>query len=313
MALDPEVRATLTHFFVSGDPPAGDPILAARRRLDSLGAYGPASPCALATTDHVIDGAGGDLPLRAYAPAESSGPALVYFHGGGWVSGSIESHDQICRALAGRLATVVVSVGYRLAPEHRFPAAVEDAWLATQTVAADPARFGAARAGVVVGGDSAGAGLAAVIARRARDAGVGVVGQMLVYPVVDCPSDRISYRRYAEGHGLTRAAMETQWRTYTGGAGRDDDPDAAPLRCADLHRLAPAVVVTAECDVLRDEGMAYAQCMRGAGVDVSAHCAPGVVHGFLRIAGEVTAARAAFDELIALTAAAFYRPEPQPA
>jgi acetyl esterase len=301
MALDPAVESALPKFFGTEDPPPADPIAAVRERLESLAAYGPEVRGEIETRDCVI---AGRLPVRAYAPGRSGGPALVFFHGGAWVGGSVASHDVVCRALAARLAAVVVSVDYRLAPEHLFPAAIDDAWLATQTVADDPGRFGAPGDRIVVGGDSAGGELATAVARRARDAGLELAGQMLVYPVVDAPSDRESYLRYAEGYGLTRAAMQLMWRTYLGSAS-DDDPDAAPLRCGDLSGLAPAVVVTAECDVLRDEAEEYVVRLREAGVEVGARRYAGLVHGFLRIAGEVPAARAAFDDLIALTSAAF--------
>ena len=297
MALDPGVEAALPKFFGTEGPPPADPIAAARERLESLAAHGPEVPGEVETRDLVI---AGRLPVRTYAPGRPGGPALVFFHGGGWIAGSIASHDLVCRALAARLGAVVVSVDYRLAPEHLFPAAIEDAWLATQAVAADPGRFGAPDGALVVGGDSAGGAVATAVARRARDAGLELAGQMLVYPVVDAPRDRESYLRYAEGYGLTRASMQLFWRTYLGAAS-DDDPDAAPLRCGDLSGLAPAVVVTAECDVLRDEAEEYAERLREAGVEVGARRYAGLVHGFLRIAGEVPAARAAFDDLIALT------------
>jgi acetyl esterase len=302
--LDPAVEAALPRFFDGGGPPPADPIAASRARLESLAAFGPLLLHEVETRDLVIEGPAGSLPVRVYTPDRPAGPTLVFCHGGGGVSGSIESHDVCCRAFAGRLATSVVSVGYRLAPEHPFPAAVDDAWLATRTVARDPQAFGGDGASVVVGGDSAGGMLATVVARRARDSGLELAGQLLIYPLVDAPSERDSYQRYATGYGLTRSAMQLQWSAYLGGAS-DDDPEAAPLRCDDLSELPPAVVVTAECDVLRDEGEEYARMLRTAGVEVAARRYAGLVHGFLRIAGEVSAAREAFDDLIALTAKAF--------
>jgi acetyl esterase len=238
-----------------------------------------------------------------YAPPSPQGPAFVFFHGGGWVCGSVETYDVISRALATALGAVVLSVEYRLAPEHRFPAALDDAWAATAAICAQPGRFGAGEHGVVVGGDSAGGALAAGVARRARDCGLVLAGQALIYPVLDRPADHGSYATYAEGYGLTRETMAFYWRTYVGAGG--DDPDAAPLRCRDLTGLAPAVVITAECDVLCDEGEAYVARLRTAGVPVAAGRCPGVVHGFLRIAGEVAAAGAAFDQTVGLIAEMF--------
>lgn len=312
MGLDPEVEAALPRFFGTDEPPSDDPIAAGRRRLEAVAAHGPDPGRQVAARDIVIPaGEGEALPARAYAPEGACGPVLVFFHGGGWVSGSLDSHDVFCRAFAGRLSATVVSVGYRLAPEHRFPTAVEDAWRATRLLAADPGALGLPSASLVVGGDSAGGTLATAVARRARDQGLELAGQVLVYPVVDAPSARGSYDRYAEGYGLTRVAMEYQWRTYLDGAD-PDDPDASPLRCRDLRALAPAVVITAECDVLRDEAEEYAARMREAGVAVHARRYDGLVHGFLRIGGEVPAARAAFDDLIALTARAFGYSETRP-
>jgi acetyl esterase len=305
MGLDSEVEAALPRFFGTADPPSADPVAASRRRLEALAAHGPDSRGELPTRDLLIPGLGGlDIPARVYTPEWAGGPMLVFFHGGGWISGSIESHDRFCRAFAERLGTVVVSVGYRLAPEHRFPAAVQDAWLATKWLSDDPESLGGAVSGLVVGGDSAGGTLATVVARRARDAGLELAGQMLIYPVVDAPGGGGSYERYASGYGLTRAAMEYQWQTYMDGADADD-PDASPLRCRDLSGLAPAVVVTAQYDILRDEAEEYARRMRDAGVVVLARRYDGLVHGFLRIAGEVRVARAAFEDLVGLAAAAF--------
>ena len=304
MGLDPAVRAALPRFFGTEDPAPADPVRAGRERMERLAAYGPALRGAVAVRDIVVPAGDRGVGVRAYAPPSPSGPAFVFFHGGGWVCGSVETYDVICRALSAALGAAVVSVDYRLAPEHRFPAALDDAWTATLAISAQPGRFGGPEPGVVVGGDSAGGALAAAVARRARDSGLELAGQALLYPVLDQPADHGSYETYAEGYGLTRETMAFYWRTYVGDGG-GDDPDAAPLRCSDMTGLAPAVVVTAECDVLRDEGEAYASRLRAAAVPVAASRCPGVVHGFLRIAGEVAAAGAAFDQAVGLIAEMF--------
>ena len=304
MAIDPDVRASLPQFFGTDDPPPMDVVSASRERLERLAAYGPAATGTVSVCDQMVAFGSDEVAMRVYTPATPRGPGLVFFHGGGWVSGSIATHDVICRAFASRLSAVVVAVEYRLAPEHLHPAAVEDAWFATRSLAADPERFGISGAGLVVGGDSAGGALAAAVARRARDSGLELAGQVLIYPVADYPADRESYRRYGQGYGLTAAAMEFFVRTYAGD-GERNDPDVAPLRCDDLSGIAPAVIVTAECDVLCDEGEEYAQRLRAAGVSVAAARCPGVVHGFLRIAGEVPAAAAGFDLVLGLMSEAF--------
>ena len=307
MAIDPDVQASLPQFFGTEDPPAIDVVTASRERLERLAEHGPAATGAVSVDDQVVAAENNEVAVRVYTPVAPGGPGLVFFHGGGWVSGSIHTHDVICRAFASRLSAVVVAVEYRLAPEHLHPAAVEDAWLATRSIAADPGRFGISGAGLVVGGDSAGGALAAAVARRARDSGWELAGQVLMYPIADYPADRPSYRRYGQGFGLTAAAMEFFVRTYTGDAERNDS-DVAPLRCEDLSGIAPAVIVTAECDVLCDEGEEYAQRLRAAGVSVYAARCPGVVHGFLRIAGEVPAAAAGFDLVLELMSEAFGYP-----
>jgi acetyl esterase len=222
--------------------------------------------------------------------------ALVYFHGGGWVTGSIETHDGPARALARRAGIVVVSVDYRLAPEHPFPAAVEDAWAATQWVSshAEELKLDAERIGV--GGDSAGGTLATVAARMGRDHAVPIALQLLLYPVTSATADTPSYSLYSSGYGLTRDAMEWYWKQYLGESD-GSNPDASPARLADLRRLPRAIVVTAEADVLRDEAEAYAQRLFLATVETEGYRYDGMIHGFMRMAGKVERANAAYDEL----------------
>jgi acetyl esterase/lipase len=222
--------------------------------------------------------------------------ALVYFHGGGWVTGSIATHDGPCRALARSSGVVVVSVDYRLAPEHPFPAAVDDAWTATQWVSnhAEELKLDADRIGVA--GDSSGGNLAAVVARRGRDHAVPLALQVLLYPVISASADTPSYSFFSEGYGLTRDGMRWYWEQYLGD-GDGTSPDASPSQTDDLRRLPRAIVVTAEADVLRDEAEAYAQRLFLSTVETEGYRYDGMVHGFLRMAGKVERSRAAYDEL----------------
>lgn len=235
-----------------------------------------------------IGGPGGDIPLRIYTPATRTldpgdgRPLLLFFHGGGWVVGDLETHDGLCRHLANASGAVTVAVDYRRAPEHKYPAAAEDAYAATLWAARNASELGAENR-LVVAGDSAGGNLAAVAALMARDrGGPPLAQQVLLYPVTDCAFDTPSYLEYAEGFFLTRSAMKWFWEQYVSTPQQALEPYASPLRCADLSGLPPAVVLTAECDVLRDEGEAYAARLQQAGVPVELRRFPGMIHGFVR-------------------------------
>ena len=227
------------------------------------------------------------VPLRVYRPVETDEPsmALVYFHGGGWVVGSIETHDGPARAIAKRAGIVVVSVDYRLAPEHPFPAALDDAWTATQWVSNHADELGLDADRIGVGGDSAGGNLAAVVARRGRDHAVPIALQLLLYPVINHAFDTPSYSFFSQGYGLTRDGMQWYWDQYLGGADGEHQ-DASPSQAPDLRRLPRAIVVTAEADVLRDEAEAYAQRLFLSTVETEGYRYDGMIHGFLRMAGE---------------------------
>ncbi len=255
--------------------------------------------------DRTVPGPGGAIPVRVYRPdASAAAPVLVYFHGGGWVVGSIATAHGTCSTLARLAGCVVVSVDYRLAPEHRFPAAVEDAWAATAWVAAHPAEVGGRAGALALGGDSAGGTLAAVCARRARDAKIPVALQLLVYPVCDADLQTPSYVELAEGYGLTAQAMAWFWDQYVPDGDRFH-PDASPLRAADLEGVAPALVLTAEYDVLRDEGEAYAARLREAGVPVTLTRYDGLVHGFFRMPAVISRANDALAEAAGALRTAF--------
>ena len=268
--------------------------------------FGPVDEVA-STEDRAIPGPNGPIRIRIYRPAGVEGvlPGLVYFHGGGWVIGSIDTHDGVARALCARTPCVVVSVDYRLAPEHRFPAAVDDAWAATAWLYERANELMVDQGKVAVGGDSAGGNLAAVVARRARDGGLPLVHQLLIYPVCDYDLDTGSYQANAEGYGLTRAAMNAFWDHYLGESGDGFHPDASPLRSDDLSGVAPAFVLTVEHDPLCDEGEAFARSLEGAGVPVTLSRYPGVVHGFIRMPGTMARGNEALDECAGALRAAF--------
>jgi len=240
--------------------------------------------------ERVIFAGGREILVRVYTPPTGEGPfpVVVFFHGGGWVVCTLETHDSICRALAMEAGVVVVSVDYRLAPEHKFPAGLEDCRVATEWVLAHAAELGGDAAQVLVGGDSAGGTLATVVALLLRDKGVtGLTGQILIYPVTayyDPPT--ASYLENAEGYGLTRKGMMWFWDHYLNNKSEGNDFRAAPLRAASLAGLPRAFVVTAEYDVLRDEGQVYAKKMAEAGVDVTHVFVEGMNHAFMSSVSE---------------------------
>jgi acetyl esterase len=235
------------------------------------------------------------IPLRLYRGVDSPparAPALLYFHGGGWVVGSVDTHDTICRWIANLAAGVVISVEYRLAPEHPFPAAIDDASAALQYAADNAASLGIDGQRIAVGGDSAGGNIAAVIALLARDGTVPPIAfQMLLYPVTDVSATQDSYRRYAEGYGLTTAAMRWFGRHYLGPDGDGTNWRASPLLAPSLAGLAPAFVATAGYDVLHDEARDYVTRLREAHVPVQLDENPGQIHGFISMDGVIGEAR----------------------
>ncbi|MEN8159131.1 MAG: alpha/beta hydrolase, partial [Myxococcota bacterium] len=227
-------------------------------------------------------------------------PALVYFHGGGWVIGSIDTHDGSCRDLANRIGCVVVSVDYRLAPENPYPAAAEDCYAATKWVSENAAAVGVDPGRIAIGGDSAGGNLTAAVALMARDRGAPALRhQLLVYPVTDADFSRPSYRENAEGYLLTTKAMEWFWGHYVPDPARRQDAYAAPLRAPDLSGLPPAFVLTAEYDPLRDEGEALAARLEQAGVPTRLTRYEGAIHGFFAMGLLAEVARRAVDDAVA--------------
>ncbi|MFJ4780965.1 alpha/beta hydrolase [Streptomyces sp. NPDC088762] len=270
--LSPAARL-LCDAMTAGFPGPGDP--AALRAAASRGSDG-AGPCGPEVAS-VYDTDAAGVPVRVYDPdpGAEGRPLAVYFHGGGWVMCGLDTHDALCRSLAAASGAVLVSADYRLAPEHPWPAATDDAlavllWAREQAQAlgCDPAR-------VTVAGDSSGGNLAAVTALRAPGL---VAGQLLFYPALDASMDSASVEAYAEGYFHTAAHMAWYWDTYGGDPAH---PHVSPLRAPDLSGLARTLIVLADCDVLRDEGLAYARRLAAAGVDCTVQLHPGVFHGFL--------------------------------
>lgn len=309
MTLDPQIADFLAAGVATGAPPPYElPIEVARAGMRAAGAAMWGEPATVGEVrDIEIPGPGGPLGVRLYAPvghAPGTAGTLVWFHGGGWVLGDLDSHDALCRSLAERSGCIVAAVDYRLAPEHIFPAAVDDAWAATRWAASPAAAaHGLDPARVAVGGDSAGANLAAVAALRARDAGLALRFQALIYPVTDGIFETESYVAFGTGYGLTRAAMQWYWETYAPGAALLH-PDASVLRAASLTGAAPALVQTAEYDVLRSEGEAYAQRLADEGVTVTHTRWAGLTHGYLRMTGVADRAVGAVAECAAAVRAA---------
>jgi acetyl esterase len=286
-SLDPQARAVLDMIAMAGRPAYYhlSPGEARQQFRETRPALTPAPPEIGPVRDVAASGPHGRLPLRVYRPAGVAAatplPALVFFHGGGWVIGDIETHDVLCRQLTAGSGASVVSVDYRLAPEHKFPAAVDDAWAATRWVAAHAGELAIDPARLAVGGDSAGGNLAAVVALLARDhGGPPIALQLLIYPVTDVGAETQSYRDFAEGYLLSREGMRWFGAHYLTAAADATDWRASPLRAPTLAGLPPAMVVTAGFDPLRDEGAAYAARLREAGGRVDWVDYGGMIHGF---------------------------------
>jgi len=289
MALDPQVQEVIKLVIKSGRPAYNTLSPKDARQLfrETRPASTPTPPEIGAVKNVAAEGPGGPIPLRVYRPAgvasSTALPALVYYHGGGWVIGDLDTHDVQCRQTAAEAGIVVVAVDYRLAPEHKFPAAVDDAWAATRWVVAHGSELGVNSRRIAVGGDSAGGNLAAVVALMARDAGnaPAIALQVLTYPVTDLSSESKSYGDFADGYLLTRDSMRWFKNHYLKSASDADDWRASPLRAASLAGLPPALIITAGFDPLRDEGAAYAARMTEAGGLVDYVCYGGMIHGFM--------------------------------
>lgn len=309
MPLDPQAEALLKEVAASGLPPLESLTpgqareLTRQRRAQWAGDPLPVA----AVEERCIQGPAGPVPLRLYKPAEAGPlPLLVYFHGGGWVNGDLDSSDVPCRAMAQGSSCLVASVNYRHAPEHKFPAAVEDGYAVLRHVAEHPREFSTAPGRIAVGGDSSGGNLAAAVTLMARDrGGPPIAFQLLIYPVTDHRFDTRSYHDNAEGYLLTRAGMAWFWNHYLESPADGDHPYASPLRAGDFRGLPAAWIATAEYDPLRDEGEAYAARLAQAGVPVAAKRYDGMIHGFLNMAGVLDQGRQLMEDAAAALRTAF--------
>lgn len=294
MPLDEEMKQILAVLAPPGAPGLTDLSVAeARASMDALMAASPAPEPVGGVENRTIPGPAGEIPVRIYTPSRPGPhPVLVYFHGGGWVLGSLDTHDGTCRSLCNQAACVVVSVDYRLAPEHKFPAALEDCYAATRWVAEHAEDVNVDPRRVAVGGDSAGGNLTACVAQLARErGGPRLVHQLLVYPVTDARFDTPSYEENAAGFFLIRDGMKWFWGHYLNGEADAANPHASPLRAKSFADLPPATVLTAQYDPLRDEGEAYGKRLQEAGVATRIERYDGVIHGFFGMAAVVPKAR----------------------
>jgi len=312
MALDPQARMLLDQLEATTERPLWElDVTEARQLFRTSGGLGRMPSTQVDSADQTISGQDGPIPLRIYRPAGTPGspttelPLVVYFHGGGFVIGDLDSHDPLCRQLAAAIPAVVVSVDYRLAPEHRFPAAVEDAEAATAWAAEHALTLGASPGQLVVAGDSAGGTLAAVVARRARDCGGPPIRlQVLIYPVTDLTGAHPSHQVNGTGYFLTSEMMAWFTANYLVDDVQRSDPDASPLFAHDLAGLPPAHVVTAEFDPLRDEGEAYAERLRQASVPVTTVRYDGMIHGFVSMDAVLDSGARAVDDIVIVIARA---------
>jgi acetyl esterase len=301
MPLDPQARAMIDRTLALNLPPVTQATPAqARESVRERSALLPREDVA-SVRDHRVAVEGGSITVRVFTPRDPAPrPGLVYFHGGGWVTGDVDTHEGICRTLANAAGCVVASVDYRCAPEFAFPTAAEDAYAATRWVSERARDLGVDASRLAVIGDSAGGNLAAVVALMARDrGGPALACQVLVYPITDCDFDRPSYKENAEGYLLTAEGMRHYWKCYVPDAAQRVHPYVSPLRAESLAGLPPALVITAEYDPLRDEGEAYARALTAAGVPVTQTRYPGMIHAFYRFTTTLDAARAAVAETVA--------------
>lgn len=300
MPIDPGFAPLLDAMAAAPPPPPDqDPIATARTAVWAV--FQHASPPEVEVSDRTVDGPHGPVPVRCYGPTTGPHgtdrvPLVVYLHGGGFITGSLDTHDAICRELALATGAAVVSVGYRLTPEHTHPVPVDDCFAALVWAAGARDELGASGP-LVVAGDSAGGCLSAAVAIRCRDAGGPTPAlQVLVYPTVEPPGDHPSL---AENDGvlLTRAGMEWMWDAYLGGDIVTTDPTAVPSRAPSLAGVAPALVITAEYDPLRDEGESYADALEACGVSVQRTRYDGMIHGFMGLFDHSDGARRAIAEI----------------
>ncbi len=306
MALDAETDQLLKEFAASGAKPIAEMTVEEARGLTGQLAelYG-SGPEMETVQDGTIPASGGSVPYRLLSPSTNPKGVIVYYHGGGWVIGNLPDFDVLGRVLADRTGCAVILVDYRMAPEYRFPTAVDDSWQALRWVDAHLDQIVGRRVPIVVAGDSAGGNLSAVMAQRAKAAGgPPILLQVLVYPVTDCDLGTTSYLNPDNQLLVDRGAMIWFWDHYVPVASAREHPDASPLRTPDYRALPPAVVLTAEHDVLRDEGELYATRLQEAGVPVKQLRVPGQMHGFFTMVNVLPGNKVGIDFVVDAIASA---------
>jgi acetyl esterase len=301
MPLDRRAQRLLDMMAATGGGGANPTAAERRAGLVALATMAEDASTQVAVEDREIPGPAGALPIRLYAPAgptDGLAPGLVFFHGGGWVAGSLETHDGLCRRLCEAAGCRIVALDYRLAPEHPFPAALMDCLLAVNWVANHAASLGLDRTRIAVGGDSAGGGLAAAVCQIARDAGGPPIAlQLLVCPILDVGRRTGSREAFGEGHFITQAAFQRDLADYVPDGAALDDPRLSPLHAVGLRGLPPALIHTAEFDPFRDEGEAYAEALRAAGVEAAIERHPGMIHYFYVLARAIPYAETAAAQI----------------
>jgi acetyl esterase len=299
--LDPQLQLLL-RLLAAANLPRMETMAAAEARelfRSSAGALSHPPAQMERVLDRPIPGPHGEIPLRIFVPksGKSPHPVFVYYHGGGWTVGDLDTHDAVARAFADEAHSIVVAVDYRMGPDHRFPIAAEEAVAAFVWAGAHAAEFGGDPERMAVGGDSAGGNLAAVVCQQTLARGLRVPDfQLLIYPVTDVGAETDSYETFAEGFYLTRPLMRWFAANYVTCENDRLDPRVSPLRAGNLAGLPPAFVLTAGYDVLRDEGKAYAQRLLEAGVDVEYRNYDSLIHGFVSMGGVIREARRAFED-----------------
>lgn len=302
MPLDPIAKRLLAMMAAASSGERARPTASERRQsLAKLMQFARADATDVAVADGVLPGPGGNLAYRLYKPAADESepaPGFVFFHGGGMVAGSIKTHDRIAAALAQATGCRLVSVDYRLAPEHKFPAAVEDAIAATEFVAVHAGSLGIDAARLVVGGDSAGATLAAVVCQHAlRHAGPAIAAQCLICPVLDFEETSPSRLEFAESHLIDGTTLQADLADYLPDDANLSDPRISPLRALNVAGLPTAIIHTAEYDPMRDEGNAYARKLLAAGVAVEHVCHDGMIHNFHAMGAVLPQARLVLSQI----------------
>lgn len=286
MPLDPQVRVLLEQIKKFQTQPLSslEPAVA-RQSMQLLANFTKPAESVASVKDITIPGPNGTIPMRIYTPFGTGPfPLFIFFHGGGWVLGDLDTYDDLCHQLTNKAAAIVISVAYRLAPEHKFPAAPQDCYAATQWIAEHASEYNGDPTRIAIGGDSAGGNLTAVVTQMARaQQGPHLIFQLLIYPATDMTAATASLSENAEGYFLTRDDLHWFTHHYLRTEADKHDPLASPYLAADLHGLPPALIITCEYDPLRDEGELYGQRLQEAGVPVIIHRYPGMIHGFVSL------------------------------